>query len=1602
MAPKKAKLQAFLKRFLPNVKEELLALAMAIYNDFPISNLKEIGPANILKTLTSCFNLLQERKAGEFKLNINHLEGHDEYNIIEVVADNIPFLVESISNELRRQNYNIHYVVHDTVSVKRDSNGKLIGFAEGKNETIMQFVVSYYAENQEYSNLAQRLLEVLNCVAYAVADWQPMRKKMQQAIDNLAKLDSITNKSEVMEFLSWLVNNNFIFLGFAQVSLLKGGKQLQNDMLGILKSELYPLNNQQISVPNENDVLKIRKSEYRSIVHRTSNMDSLFIANYDESGQKVTSVLFFLGFFTSSVYYQSVRNIPLMRTKVNNVLTRYGYDENSHNAKELITAVEAFPRGELLQMSEDELYEIATEIVALGLIPRVRIFIRRDTLSNFLSCLIFIPKNKFSTAIVNLIEKTIEQKINGKIARQYLQVGESQLARLQFIVRVDDVAKQDIDLEHIEKLIIDATSSWDENLHKELLNQLPRQHANNIYEMVCGGFDIKYTSTFSVQHALEDICNLEKSIKQEKVFFDISSNKLKEECFVQLKVYTADNELPLSSTLPVIETLGFYGQDVIIHEVKLKLKDGERSAFIHVFRLCVNDEKQSCIEITPQRKHILEELLNRIWSKQIEDDRFNSLALLADLEWQEVIIMRAYFKYIKQLSFPFGQDYVIEALLNNKEICRDLVLLFKLKFSPNDEIPYIEIDNLQQKLLANLAEVQNLAEDKVLRMYLQVIMATKRTNFYQYNPDGSIKDYISFKIKSGELQDIPLPKPKMEIFVYSPRFEAVHLRGVDVANAEKNNKEKAKKNNFHIVARGGLRWSDRREDFRTEILGLLKAQMTKNAIIVPIGSKGGFVLKALSPQATRDEFLHEGIECYQSFLRGMLDITDNIINGAIVPPSYVMRHDGDDPYLVVAADKGTATFSDYANQVSAEYNFWLGDAFASGGSAGYDHKKMGITAKGAWVSVEKHFAELGMDIQNCPFTVVGIGDMSGDVFGNGMLLSKQIKLVAAFNHMHIFLDPNPEPSISYQERQRLFNLPRSQWSDYNPELISQGGGVFSRKAKSIPLSAEVREVLGVSVRSLTPDELIKTILKAPVDLLWNGGIGTYVKASYEVNENIGDKNNDSLRVNANLLRCRVLAEGGNLGCTQRGRIEFAQNGGRINTDFIDNSAGVDCSDHEVNIKIAFADIMHIKNISLSERNALLTKMEPEVERLVLLDNYAQNQLLTIEELWGESRIGEHAWLIKQLETSGELDRQLECLPSIDEIGSLINTGTNLPRPSISVLIAYAKNSIYQKLCNYSFVEDGFFENCLTGYFPVELRKEYKDILLGHKLSNEIIATVLTNDFVNKMGCCFMHQLLDESAYSPKDVMKAYMLVMQLLNLTNLWHRVEMFTGEITVNAQISLFRKLQEVIGEGMLWLLRNFTDIAAIRVEDLASYQQGIEILKKDFDRVCGEEVQQKYISLYVEYEGMPEVIPLVQEIAKLYILAPSFTIIKLSNKYSVEVTKVAELYFKLEEKMQINWLLSLIHNSNNRRYVDNLALKNLALRIKKLQGKLIGRELKMRHDLVDKKIVIEEKSIHFASSEKLNRYNEFIQELKTSPANSLVSTITIAVARAYDMFLA
>jgi glutamate dehydrogenase len=1600
MVQKKAKLQAFLKSFLPNVNAELLTLAIAIYNDFPINNLKEIGAANVLKTLTSCFNLLQERKAGEFKININHLSGHEEYHIIEIIADDIPFLVESISNELRRQNYNIHYVVHDTVPVKRNSDGKLMSLAEGKNETIMQFIISYYAENEEYSHLTPKLLEVLNCVAYAVADWQPMRKQMLQAMDNLSKNNSIENKSEVKEFLKWLVDNNFIFLGFAQFLLQEDGVQLQNDVLGILKSDLYPFDTHHISIPKEGDVIKIRKSEYRAVVHRTSNMDSLFIANYDESGQKVTSVFFFLGFFTSSVYYQSVRNIPLMRTKVNNVLARYGYQEDSYNAKELITAMEAFPRGELLQMSEDELYEISTEIVALGLIPRVRIFIRQDTLTNFLSCLIFIPKNKFSTAIVNLIEKTIEQNLNGKIARQYLQVGESQLARLQFIVRVDDVNKQDINPEHIEKLIIDATSSWDENLHKELLNQLPRQHANNIFEMVKGGFDIKYTSTFSAQHALEDICYLEKAIKQEKVFFDISSNKLGEECFVQLKVYTTDKELPLSSTLPVIETLGFYGQDVIIHEVKLKIKDEERKAFIHVFRLCIKDEKQTCIEITPKRKIILEELLNRIWNKQIEDDRFNSLALLADLEWQEVIIMRAYFKYIKQLSFPFGQDYVIEALLNNKEVCQDLVLLFKLKFLPKEEISYAEIDNLQQKLLANLAEVQNLTEDKVLRMYLQVIMATKRTNFYQHNTDGSIKEYISFKIKSGELQDIPLPKPKMEIFVYSPRFEAVHLRGVDVANTEEQN-EKVKKNSFYIVARGGLRWSDRREDFRTEVLGLLKAQMTKNAIIVPVGSKGGFVLKALSPQATRDELMQEGVECYKTFLRGMLDITDNIVNDTIVPPSYVMRHDGDDPYLVVAADKGTATFSDYANQVSAEYNFWLGDAFASGGSAGYDHKKMGITAKGAWVSVEKHFAELGMDIQNFPFSVIGIGDMSGDVFGNGMLLSKQIKLVAAFNHMHIFLDPNPEPNISYQERQRLFNLPRSQWSDYNPELISKGGGVFSRKVKSITLSDEIRKALGVNSKSLAPDELIKAILKAPVDLLWNGGIGTYVKASYEVNENIGDKTNDNLRVNANSLCCRVLAEGGNLGCTQRGRIEFAQNGGRINTDFIDNSAGVDCSDHEVNIKIAFADIMRIKNISLALRNDLLTKMEPEVERLVLLDNYAQNQLLTIEELWGESRIGEHAWLIKQLEGSNELDRQLECLPSIDEIGSLINTGTNLPRPSISVLIAYAKNSIYQKLCNYSFAGDDFFENCLIGYFPMALRKEYKNILLGHKLSNEIIATMLTNDFVNKMGCCFMHQLMDESAYSPKDVMKAYMLIMQILNLTELWHSVEVVTGKIPVTEQVSLFRKLQEVIGEGMLWLLRNFTDITAIKEEELAIYKRGIETLKRNFDHVCGDDVQQKYISLCAEYEKIPEVMSLVREIAKLHILAPSFTMIKLANKYDIEVTNVAELYFKLEEKMQINWLLSLIYDSNNRRYVDNLALKNLALRIKKLQGKLIGRELKMRHEVIAKGGIFAESSIHFASGEKLNRYNEFIQELKTSPANSLVSTITIAVARAYDMFL-
>ncbi len=1570
----KTKVKKYIDKLADSAKnKEAQAFIKTLYLEVSQDDLSNVDQAHLLESAYSTFEIFKNRKDTEFKLNIFRSSIDADYATIEIVTADIPFLIDSLSNELKQQQCDIHLIAHPILFVERDKKGNFIKFNNsGNKETIIQFHISNWLDESKLNLLKTRLTKIMECIHYGVADWRNMLSSMSQSIEHLKDAGALrTNdmRDESIAFLEWLMDNHMVFLGSYDTKIV-GNKviPIKGSQLGIVKSDYYKTGEVEADTQYLNsDPIFIRKWDSRSVVHRTAHMDLIVVKKYDQS-KKCVGAQHFLGLFTSSVYYQSVRQIPLMRKKIGQVIKRYGYPESSHNCKELVTAMESFPRGELLQMSVDELYDTATGIVSLTLVPRVKLFIRKDRIGKFTSCIIFIPERRFNAETRAIVENIVCRHLNGTVSKGYVYVGESSLTRLQLIIKTDFDNTSKIDTQRIEKDIMNAISVWSDQLSESLEKTFTRREAITLFNKYKDAFDVKYCSFFTGSQAVHDIKLIEKCLQSNKAEFDIYiSTKGGAQDYTQLKIYTPDKELPLSATLPVIENLGFYGIDEVTYPVTLHNSDGTpRKFFINHFRL---NAKSLNINVNQELHDNIIIAMKKIWNNELDDDRFNSLIALLGITWREATMMRAYAKYLKQTDFPHTPDYALEALIANPEISKKLVRLFNKKFSL-DSNSQKEVDSLSNSILNDLTSIKSITEDKVLRSFLGVIMATKRTNFFQINEKGEPKDYISFKIASGEVVDLPKPKPYAEIFVYSPRFEAIHLRGGK-------------------VARGGLRWSDRKEDFRTEVLGLMKAQMTKNSVIVPVGSKGGFVLKKVSMADGRDAFMNEGVECYKTFLSGILDITDNIVNNKIVPPKNVIRIDGDDPYLVVAADKGTATFSDYANSVSEKYGFWLGDAFASGGSAGYDHKKMGITAKGGWISVERHFQALGKNIDNETFTSVGVGDMAGDVFGNGMLLSNNMQLIAAFNHAHIFIDPNPDTKKSYSERLRMFKLPRSQWTDYDQRLISKGGGIYDRKQKTINLSPEAKKALSVTETTFTPDALIKAILTAPVDLLWNGGIGTYVKSKNESNEKIGDKSNDSLRVNGEDLRCKIIGEGGNLGMTQLGRIEYAKSGGRLNTDFIDNSAGVDCSDHEVNIKIGLSDQLISGKMKRKDRDALLDRMTDEVGQLVLNDNFKQNLILTIEQLSKPVRIHGHAWLIKYLEGKGELNREIEYLPKNTELNTLVAEKSNLTRPEMSVILAYAKNSIYSMLCKHQFKIDKCLQKYLYNYFPKEFQQKQSKLIDQHKLKNEILATVLTNDFVNTLGCAFFHQVMEDKGIAPEKIIKAYVIVKEIYDIETIWKKIENLSNKAPIDIQISLFNHIQALIERNVLWVLNNVSNIDNVE-QTISTFKDGAAKLIKNIKDFVTQSMINEYENNISVYQKNKEVFEIAKEVCKLRLSKTVLDVVFVSNNTKSKLEDAAKIFFKLGEGMHFTWLISQTRSFIPRQYFQSVALRALVSEIQEMQMKLTAEQLK------SKKI---QGSIY--DNDNYVKYNTFISDLKASGEGSdtLVSMVTIAVNRVKNL---
>ncbi|RKE19313.1 glutamate dehydrogenase [Streptomyces sp. TLI_171] len=1310
--------------------------------------------------------------------------------------------------------------------------------------------------------------------------------------------------------MRWLADDHFTFLGYREYDLVEHQgeevlKAVAGTGLGILRAD--PLSHDtdhhpvseafgRLSAPvrakaHEKKLLVLTKANSRATVHRPAYLDYVGVKKFNAAGEPVGERRF-LGLFSSAAYTESVTRIPVVRRKVQEVLAAAGFSGDSHDGRDLLQIMETFPRDEMFQTAAEELQSIATSVLYLQERRRLRLFLRQDDYGRYYSAYVYLPRDRYTTRIRLALMDILKDELNGDTIDYTVYATESVLTRLHFVVRVAPGTElpqlSDSDIERIENRLADAARFWMDGFNDQLGTEFGEEKAAELSHKYANAFPDGYRADFPPRTAVADLKQIESLAGEGDFRLNLYQPVGAGDDERRFKIYRVGGPISLTEVLPVLQRLGVEVLDE--HPYALRRTDGS-TAWVVDFGLKLREGT----DLTEEDRERFQDTFSATWLGQAENDGFNELVLTAKLTWRQAMVLRAYAKYLRQAGSTFSQDYMEDALRNNTHTTRLLINLFEARLSPSHRSGAEELSEaILEELSGALDEVASLDEDRILRSFLHLITATLRTNFFQHDSEGHWHSYVSMKFDPKAIPDLPAPRPAFEIWVYSPRVEGVHLR-------------------FGKVARGGLRWSDRREDFRTEILGLVKAQMVKNTVIVPVGAKGGFVAKQLpDPAVDRDAWLAEGIASYKTFISALLDITDNLVAGEVVHPLDVVRHDEDDTYLVVAADKGTATFSDIANGVAESYGFWLGDAFASGGSAGYDHKGMGITARGAWESVKRNFRELGVDTQSEDFTVVGIGDMSGDVFGNGMLLSEHIRLVAAFDHRHIFLDPNPDAAVSHAERRRLFDLPRSSWDDYDKSLISAGGGVFPRSAKSIALSAQVRERLGVDAAKLTPAELMKAILQAPVDLFWNGGIGTYIKAATETNAEVGDKANDAIRVNGGDVRARVVGEGGNLGCTQLGRIEFASTGGPqgtggwINTDAIDNSAGVDTSDHEVNIKILLNQVVADGDMTVKQRNALLAAMTDEVGHLVLRNNYAQNVVLANAVAQAASMVNVHSRMINRLEANGQLDRALEYLPTEKQIRDRQQAGRGLSQPELSVLLAYTKITLADELLATELPDDPYFRDVLHQYFPSALRAKFAEQIDNHPLRREIITTLIVNDTINRGGCTFAFRLREETGATMEEIARTHAAARAVFGLEQIWDLVENLDNQVAARVQTKMRLHSRRLVERATRWMLNNRQplDIAGT----IEFFHDRVNQVWDSLPKPLRGEDLAWYESVYQELSGAGVPDELATRIAGLSSAFPTLDIVGVADRSDADVMEVAELYYDLGDRLQISHLLDRI----------------------------------------------------------------------------------------------
>ncbi|EYT77927.1 NAD-glutamate dehydrogenase [Streptomyces sp. Tu 6176] len=1508
----------------------VLAFLQRYYLHTAPEDLADRDPVDVFGAAFSHYRLAENRPQGTANVRV-HTPTVEEngwtcsHSVVEVVTDDMPFLVDSVTNELTRQGRGIHVVVHPQVVVRRDVTGKLLEVLpaapageplphDAHIESWIHVEIDRETDRSDLKQITADLLRVLSDVREAVEDWEKMRDAAIRIAEGLpdepvpADLPG-QQVEEARELLRWLSADHFTFLGYREYEL-HGDDSLAavpGTGLGILRSDpphagedSHPVSPSFERLPadarakaREHKLLVLTKANSRATVHRPSYLDYIGVKKFDANGE-VIGERRFLGLFSSAAYTESVRRVPVIRRKVEEVLDLAGFSPNSHDGRDLTQILETYPRDELFQTPVAELQTIATSVLYLQERRRLRLYLRQDEYGRYYSALVYLPRDRYTTGVRLRIIDILKEELGGTSVDFTAWNTESILSRLHFVVRVPQGTElpelSDADKERIEARLVEAARSWADAFAEALTAELGEERAAELLRHYAAAFPEGYKADHSPRAAVADLVNLEQ-LDDDKTFalslYEPVGAAPEERRF---KIYQKGGSVSLSQVLPVLSRLGVEVTD----ERPYELRCADRTtAWIYDFGLRMPKAPAGGGDyLADDARERFQDAFAAAWTGKAENDGFNALVLSAGLGWRQAMVLRAYAKYLRQAGSTFSQDYMEDTLRNNVHTTRLLVSLFEARMAPERQRAGHElVDALLEELDAALDQVASLDEDRILRSFLTVIKATLRTNFFQESAAGRPHDYVSMKFDPRAIPDLPAPRPAYEIWVYSPRVEGVHLR-------------------FGKVARGGLRWSDRREDFRTEILGLVKAQMVKNTVIVPVGAKGGFVAKQLpDPSVDRDAWLAEGIASYRMFISALLDITDNMVAGEVVPPREVVRHDGDDTYLVVAADKGTATFSDIANEVAESYDFWLGDAFASGGSAGYDHKGMGITARGAWESVKRHFRELDVDTQSQDFTVVGIGDMSGDVFGNGMLLSEHIRLVAAFDHRHIFIDPNPDAATGYAERRRLFDLPRSSWADYDTALVSAGGGIFPRTLKSIPVNAHIREALGIEdgVTKMTPADLMRAILQAPVDLLWNGGIGTYVKASTESNTDVGDKANDAIRVDGRDLRVRVVGEGGNLGCTQLGRIEFAQTGGRVNTDAIDNSAGVDTSDHEVNIKVLLNGLVTDGDMTVKQRNKLLAEMTDEVGALVLRNNYAQNTAIANALAQSKDMVHAQQRFMKHLVREGHLDRALEFLPTDRQIRERLAAGHGLTGPETAVLLAYTKITVAEELLHTSLPDDPYLRGLLHTYFPTQLRERFEEQIDHHPLNREITTTVLVNDTVNTGGTTYLHRLREETGASLEEIVRAQTVARAIFRSAPVWDAVEALDNRVEAEVQTRIRLHSRRLVERGTRWLLNNRPQPLQLG-ETVEFFADRVEQVWAQLPKLLKGADQEWYQQVYDELSaaGVPD--ELAGRVAGFSSAFPALDIVSVADRMGRDPMDVAEVYYDLADRLAITQLMDRI----------------------------------------------------------------------------------------------